>query len=159
MTEQATNPNAIAFKVKQHVTLPLLKIEDDKQYAVTIETPFKKGEAAPARKIKEEYTDPETGEVKVREAMSKVQEPPVLCQVTNLMTGERAQMIAGAVFHSEITKQYPDDSYVGRSFAFTVQKASGKRYKVPMISEVEVERAATTETPQADDAGKPAKKK
>lgn len=147
MTEQtAVNPNAIAFKVKNHVTLPLLKIEDDKQYAVTIETPFKKGEAAPARKIKEDYTDPETGELKTRDTMSKVQEPPVLCQVTNLMTGERAQMIAGAVFHSEITKQYPDDGYVGKSFQFSVQKASGKRYKVPMISEVEIERTAETGT-------------
>jgi hypothetical protein len=146
MTE-ATNQPAVAFRVKAHVTLPLLKIEDDKQYAITIETPFKKGEAAPARKMKEEYTDPETGELKVRETMSKPQEPPVLCQVTNLYTGERAQMIAGAVFHSEITKQYPNDTYVGRSFQFTVQKASGKRYKVPMISEVEVEK------PAAEDAG------
>lgn len=145
-TEQ-TNPNAIAFEVVSHVTLPLLKIEDDKTYAVTIETAFKKGEAAPARKIKEEYTDPDTGEVKTRDAMSKVQEPPVLCQVTNLFTGERAQMIAGAVFHSEITKQYPDDTYVGRSFQFSVQKASGKRYKVPMISEVKL----TAKAPAADD--------
>lgn len=148
------NQPAIAFKVKSHVTLPLLKIEDDVEYAVTIETPFKKGEAAPARKMKEEYTDPETGELKVRETMSKPQEPPVLCQVTNLKSGQRAQMIAGAVFHSEITKQYPDNAYVGKSFLFTVQKASGKRYKVPMISEIEVETAAPSE--QSD---KPAAKK
>ena len=67
-------------------------------------------------------------------------------------------MIAGAVFHSEITKQYPDDSYVGKSFQFTVQKASGKRYKVPMITEVRVTRKAEA----ADDVplgDKPAKKK
>lgn len=150
--QTAANPNAIAFEVVSHVTLPLLKIEDDKTYAVTIETAFKKGEAVPARKIKEEYTDPETGEVKTRDAMSKVQEPPVLCQVTNLFTGERAQMIAGAVFHSEITKKYPDDAYVGRSFQFSVQKASGKRYKVPMISEVKLTAKAaeaSTDAPAA----------
>lgn len=155
MTEQtAVNPNAIAFEVVSHVTLPLLKIEDDKTYAVTIETAFKKGEAAPARKIKEEYTDPDTGEVKTRDAMSKVQEPPVLCQVTNLFTGERAQMIAGAVFHSEITKQYPDDTYVGRSFQFSVQKASGKRYKVPMISEVKLTAKAEASTETSAPASK-----
>lgn len=155
---EQTNP--IAFKVKSHVTLPLLKIEDDKPYAVTIETAFKKGEAAPARKVKVSYTDPETGELKEREEMSKPQEPPVLCQVTNLFTGERAQMIAGAVFHSEITKQYPNDSYVGKSFQFTVQKASGKRYKVPMISEVEIEQAGAAETASTDTgAEKPVKGK
>lgn len=160
MTEQtAVNPNAIAFEVVSHVTLPLLKIEDDKTYAVTIETAFKKGEAAPARKIKEEYTDPETGEVKTRDAMSKVQEPPVLCQVTNLFTGERAQMIAGAVFHSEITKQYPDDTYVGRSFQFSVQKASGKRYKVPMISEVKLTAKAAEASTSTDAPAASSKKK
>ena len=155
MTEQTVNPNAIAFEVVSHVTLPLLKIEDDKQYAVTIETPFKKGEAAPARKVKQ--TNPETGEIE--EVMTKPQEPPVLCQVTNLFTGERAQMIAGAVFHSEITKQYPDDSYVGKSFQFTVQKASGKRYKVPMISEVKLTQKASDIAAAVDGSPTPSKKK
>ena len=150
---EAINPNAIAFEVVSHVTLPLLKIEDDKTYAVTIETPFKKGEAAPARKVKQ--TNPETGEIE--EVMTKPQEPPVLCQVTNLFTGERAQMIAGAVFHSEITKQYPEDKYVGKSFQFTVQKASGKRYKVPMISEVKLTKKADAQEAAAEAA--PSKKK
>ena len=70
-------------------------------------------------------------------------------------------MIAGAVFHSEITKQYPDDGYVGKSFQFTVQKASGKRYKVPMISEVKLTKkadAADAGAPAGDAAEKPKKK-
>jgi hypothetical protein len=155
MTEQAVNPNAIAFEVVSHVTLPLLKIEDDKTYAVTIETVFKKGEASPARKVKQ--TNPETGEIE--EVMTKPQEPPVLCQVTNLFTGERAQMIAGAVFHSEITKQYADESYVGKSFQFKVQKAAGKKYKVPMISEVKLTKKADTAEGSAEAAPAPTKKK
>lgn len=132
------------FKVKSHVTLPLLKVEDEKEYVVTITTKFVKGEAAPARKIKEEVTDPETGEVKTVETMSKPVEPPTLCQVVNLLDGKPYQMIAGAVLHSEIVKKYPDESYLGKSFQFNVYRIAGKRYKGVQIAEVELE------TPAAD---------
>ncbi len=156
MTEQAQAavPN---FKVKAHVTLQLLKIVEGSDYYVTLETAFKKGEAAPARKVKEEYTDPETGEVKTRDKVTAAQEPPTLCQVTNLLTGMRMQMIAGSVLHSEIEKQYPNEAYVGKSFKFKVFAIQGKRYKGVEIAEIEVETPASEGS--APEAEKPAKKK
>lgn len=154
MTAPTTAPK---FKIKSHVTLKLLKVKEGEDYAVTIETPFIKGEAQPVRKVKEEFTNPETGVIETRIVESKPQEPPVLCQVTNLYTGERMQMIAGSVFHSEITKKYTDDSYVGKSFAFKVYAIQGKRYKGVELAEVEVETPAPvaevkTDTPAADTA-------
>lgn len=142
------------FKIKAHLSVPLLKIENDKQYAVTIETKMVKADATPPRKVMKDVTDPETGEVKKMEVASPVKEPPTTCQVTDLESGERKQMIVGAVMLGELGKRYPDDSYVGKSFVFRVFSIQGKQYKGIELAEVEVETPA-----EADAAEKPAKKK
>lgn len=139
MDQQTAAPK---FKIKAHVTLPLLKVAEGKDYAVTIETAFVRAEKGPDRKVKEEFTDPDTGVVTSREVVKPAQEPPVLCQVTDLYTGKRMQMIAGSVFHSELDKKYPDGSYLHKSFAFKVYAIQGKRYKGVELAEVEVEAPA-----------------
>lgn len=159
MTEQ-TQTAAPKFKIKAHLTVPLLKVENDKDYAVTFETKFVKAEATPARKTFEEFTNPDTGAIEKREKVVAQKEPPITCQVTNLYTGVRQQMIIGSVMHSEIVKKYPDDSYVGKSFAFKVYAIQGKQYKGVELAEVEVETETPAGAPAADAAAPaPSKKK
>lgn len=146
MTEDTKPENAapapLKFKVKAHLTVPLLKVVDNVDYAVTFETPIVKADATPARKVFEEFTNPDTGVIEKREKQVQQKEPPSTAQVTDLYTGTRKQLIVGSVMLSELQKKYKDDSYVGKSFAFKVFTLAGKQYKGIELAEVEVETAA-----------------
>lgn len=118
----ATKPK---FKVKGHVTLPLLKMAAEKTYFLRIDTKIVQSE--PARNNKGELVD-----------TSK--EPPFVCKVTELESGEVAQIICPAVMTSELNKHYPDDTYVGKMFSVCRhEKAAGKNYATFSIAEVEPE--------------------
>jgi len=159
MSDENQSPAPLKFKVKAHLTVPLLKVVDNTDYAVTFETQIVKADATPARKVYEEYTDPTTGEVSKREKAVQQKEPPSTAQVTDLYTGTRKQLIVGSVMLSELSKKYPDHSYVGKSFAFKVFTIAGKAYKGIELAEVEVEPASTDAAPEAKPEAATAKKK
>ncbi len=76
--------------------------------------------------------------------------PPFIMPVTNLETGEENTIVLNKVLHSELEKNYPDQSYVSRCFAVEKYAPSGdKRYSTFMIAEVELkqETAATSASP------------
>lgn len=143
--------NAPQFKIKSHVTVPLLKTEDGKQYfvkitkaihrAITNESENKKYENAMARF--NALTEEEQKSVDRPQAPN----PPELCQVVNLMTGEINQMIVGAVLKSELEREYPNASYVGKAFQIQKAKVQGKRYSAYQIAELELEEEQAEEKP------------
>jgi hypothetical protein len=133
-TEQKTDvdaPNPVAstgfkFKVKKHVTLPLLKQEDGKP--IYIKTT---GAIFQAKELE--------GQRARKNAEGQVQQPPHLMHVTNLETGEEMQIIANEVLKSTLEDAYPNESYVGKSFAVErkpIQK--GKKYATFTVTEIEV---------------------
>lgn len=148
----AAQANGLSFKRVKTVTRPQLKLENDKPVYVTIESeifdadPISKGRprtpadgAAPA------------------EGDKAIMQPPRLVNVLDLVHNKReSQMIVNAIVESELTKKYPSDAYVGKSFE--IQKhgmQGGKRYATFDIFEIKVDDGATTQ----EQAGKQAVKR
>ena len=110
--------NKMKFKVKKNLTLPLLKPTIDTPFYVRIETPMTKSKVKP----------------------KKGEEPPTVCEVTNLETGEQMIMICGAVIENTFMDEYEADSYVGRCFQITKHKISGsQKFNAHTIIEIEPE--------------------
>lgn len=60
---------------------------------------------------------------------AKQKEPAKVCTVTNMETGEIANWLVPTVAYKELTEKYPEDSYVGKIFAFQkMAKRPGKNY-------------------------------
>lgn len=75
-------------------------------------------------------------------AGAKKMEPAHLMNCTNLETGELCQIIVPSVLLSIMTEEYPEKSYVGKSFEMTkLPKNSGKDYHGFTVNEIEVEAA------------------
>ena len=54
--------------------------------------------------------------------------------------GNEKEILVGQVLKSTLVESFPDDGYVGLTFACTQGPvAAGKRYKTMVVSEVEVE--------------------
>lgn len=133
------------FVKARNVTLPLLKIKEGAEYVITMLTAMALGKQMPAKNV----TDPNTGEVKqVVEAPATVAQVKCLQDGPGAKDGEEYQMLCNTIFAKELREQYPNDGYVGKSFAFTVFKIDGKRYKGCSIAEVTL---APEEAPKADD--------
>lgn len=127
LADTSKTPAPLKFKVKSHVTLPLLKILPEKPLYVKIEGAiFKAKEQAGARK----QTAPDG---------TPMQQPPELAHVIDLTSGEHAQIIIGTVLGTELRETYPNDAYVGKSFEIVQHKVQGKRYATYGITEIEVE--------------------
>jgi hypothetical protein len=152
--------NAPKFKIKKHVTVQLLKVEDGKEYfvkfngaihkAVVNEAEQKKYENAKAKY--DSLSDAEKLQVEAKD-IPVPPNPPQLAQVIDLTTGEVVQIIIGSVLESELKREYPNDTYVGKGFSIQKAKIQGKRYAAYQIAELELE-----EEPQAETAA-PAKGK
>lgn len=113
-----------SFRVVKHVTRPLLKITDNKQYYIMFENPLKQAE---------QVKNPKTG------ADGNVVPPPFIIDVLNLEDGISMQMVANEVLKSELEKQYPDATYVGKYFEIVKNtRAEGKRYNTFGITELEL---------------------
>ncbi len=124
---QATNVPETAikpkfnFKVVKNVTVPLLKLVEEKAEYVQLTGAMFQGK-----------------EVKGTGDKAKM-EPAILCHCINLTTGEVAQIIVNAVVKENLKEAYPDDSYVGKSFEIIKHaKREGKRYNDFSITEIEV---------------------
>jgi hypothetical protein len=116
------------FKRKKLLTRPVLKMEEGKQRAVLIEAAMFIG-----KDIKSRTEKPE----------DKKKEPATIVNVTNLETGELAQIVVNAVMKSILTEEYPDDTYVGKCFLITkMGRQPGKQYNPFHIEEIEDPRPA-----------------
>lgn len=64
-------------------------------------------------------------------------EPAFLANVTDLETGETGQIILGTVLRGILHDEFPEDTYVGRSFAITQSRDAGKDYNHYSVIEIE----------------------
>lgn len=142
-TDMDTNKDAaapaFAFKVKKHVTLPLLKIQPEKPLYVTIVEPIFKAKPQAGSRAEAAANKPEG------EGAAKKKQPPELAHCIDLTTGEHCQIIIGTVLGAELRETYPDNSYVGKSFEIVQHKVQGKDYATYSITEIEVEKPTDDE--------------
>lgn len=129
------------FRVVKHVTRPLLKLEPGIQYYIKIESAFRQAEQMKNAK---------------KDAAGNVIPPPFIVDVLNLEGGTPSQMVANEVFRTELVKQYPNDSYVGKFFELVKNtKAEGKNYntfgitELALVEEIKQE-DVKTEAPKTD---------
>ena len=113
-SKEATRP-VFTPKIKSHVTLPLLKLELDTQYYLRFESEPWKAKAV-------------SGQDK---------QPPTLCRVTNLETGELAEIIMPVVLEKELADAYPD-GLKGLGFAVIKHKLESKKYSTWEIAELDL---------------------
>lgn len=106
------------IKVVRQVTLPLWKWEDNEKKYFRVDAAIRIGKP-----------------VKATEGQKQM-EPAHIATVTNLATMVQCEIIVGAVLHSELDENYPDDSYVGKSFSAEKSKITGKRYAGYAIAEI-----------------------
>jgi malate/lactate dehydrogenase len=109
--------------VKKQVTLPLLKHEEGQIRYVTIHKAIYEGK-----------------EIKNKRGGETEMAPATMALVTDLETWRQCEYIVNAVFKGIMEDDYPNDSYVGKSFAIhKLEKPKGKRYNALEILEVEVD--------------------
>lgn len=122
---------ALKFKIKSHVTVPLLKTPDSGVpiYVQITGAIFK---AKPLEGARAAVTN--------ADGTSK-NEPPMLAHAINLETGEVCQIIVNSVLQTELQEAFPDDTYVGRAFEIKKFKmANGKRYATFQVAEIELDK-------------------
>lgn len=118
------------FKVKKMVTVPLLKIKPGVEYYIRVTGPMHEGKKIDDRK-----------------------EPAILMNVQELPTNKPAQIIVGKLMRDALNEQYPNSAYVGKCFAFQIDKDQNnpeRKYNLlttlneiePDESEVSVPKAA-----------------
>lgn len=122
----AVEPEAPAFRfrVAQRVTVPLLSMKDlfEVPVYIRVETEFKKADPVKASKNDDD---------------SPKQEPPIICRVTNLETGELNDFIVPVVLRSELEENYPNAGYIGKCFEVIKRKLDGtKKYNTFSITEI-----------------------
>src|ERR1700679_3879658 len=106
----------MVFKIKAHVTLPLFKLGELTRF-LRFEVPYYIGKVVDDKK-----------------------EPPTMCKVTDMETGELGEVILGQILKEKLEEQYPDDGYVGKIFAISKTAPEGTRkYSLFHIAEVEEE--------------------
>lgn len=111
---------AARFKTKRRLTRPVLKFQEGVPQYIRIEKAMYIG-----REMK-----PGTD--------GKKKEPATLADVTELTTGEEAQIICSAVIKSTLEEEYPGAGYVSKCFSITKQaKTPGKQYNKFDITEIE----------------------
>ena len=116
------------FKVKEQVTVPVLKQESGETVAIKITAPIL---------VEDQFDtkiDEETGEIIKQTFKGKIN----VGRVVELTSGQLFQYVFNAISASEIRNAYPDDSYVGKCFLIKkLAVVAGKRYKEVQIIEIE----------------------
>lgn len=68
--------------------------------------------------------------------------PLDILSVRDAADGNEKEILVGQVLKSSLVENYPDDTYVGKTFACTQSAPpQGKRYKQMSVNEVELEEA------------------
>lgn len=123
------------FRVKQQVNVPVLKHESGVTVAVRLELPIR--HELSEREI--EVLNKATGELVKGTQESQI----AVVRVTELTSGQLFNLVLNAISASEFDRAYPDNGYVGKSFAIRkLGVVAGKRYKDVQIVEIEPELAA-----------------
>lgn len=114
-------PAGAKFARTRAVTLPILKFVEEVPRFLTLTGEMFTG--------KEQKAD-KPGE--------KPMEPATLCHATDLETGELGQIIVNTALVGILNEEYPNTSYVGKSFELTKHaKKDGKRYNTFSVFEVD----------------------
>ena len=121
LTEKERTDKPLAFTpvIKRRVTLPLWKWQENTTKFLRFDGEIHKGK-----------------EIKGTKDGVKM-EPADLANVTDLASKQMCQMICGTLLNGNLTEAYPEHGYVGKCFAITQRKVTGKRYKEYEISEIE----------------------
>jgi len=115
---------AVAYNLKKTLGGSLWKWQDDVEKVFTIISPIRAGKAV---------SNPRSGIAKAPDVMT----------VRDAEDGNEKDILVGAVLRSSLTESYPDDSYVGLTFACTQGAVkAGTRYKTMTVAEVEIEEPA-----------------
>jgi hypothetical protein len=106
----------MAFKVVNYVTLPLFKLNENTRH-LRFDVPYYVGKVVDDKK-----------------------EPPTMCKVTDMETGELGEIILGQILKEKLAEHYPDNGYVGKIFAISKSAPEGSRkYSLFHIAEVQDE--------------------
>lgn len=120
------------FKRKKLITVPILKLVEDKTIYVRITGPMFLGK-----------------EEKPKADGEKPKERAMLLPCQNLQENNaECQVIASSVIKGNLIEHYPDGSYAGKCFAFTKRgRNPGKQYNMVDIEEIEDPDAKPAEEP------------
>lgn len=129
--------DGIEIAVARSITRPVLRQEDNRQYAIRLDSDFYQAEDL---NEKAERVAAQTGK-KAKRVTDM--EAARLCNVYNYLTKRDEQIIANAVFESSIREAFPGvtdgkPDYVGKSFVFMSVKPENKRYREYSIKEIHV---------------------
>jgi len=114
---------AVVYNLKKTLGGQLWKWEDGTEKVFTIVSPIRAGKAV---------SNPRSGIAKAPDIMT----------VRDAADGSEKEILVGAVLKSSLVENYPDDSYVGLTFACTQGPVrAGTRYKTMSVAEVEVDNA------------------
>ena len=112
---------AVAYNLKKTLGGSLWKWQDGVEKVFTIVSPIRAGKAV---------SNPRSGIAKAPDVMT----------VRDAEDGNEKDILVGAVLRSSLTESYPDDTYVGITFACTQGAVkAGTRYKTMTVAEVELE--------------------
>lgn len=110
-----------AYKLVKQLNNLLWKWEDGVEKVFRIDGPIRVGRA---------QTNPRNG----------INKAPDILSVTDVTDGATKEILVGQVLKSTLTENYPDDGYIGKTFAcLQGPPPDGKRYKTMVVNEVEVE--------------------
>lgn len=117
--DSAQTISGLKFKVKEAVTLDVLKFDSGTTIFIRFLEKIRKAEKQnPKNEEQEEIT---------------------LAHVQELETGLEYTLVVGAVLEKEIQAKYPDDAYVGKCFRVQKLDVEGERWKNYRIHEIEIE--------------------
>ena len=112
---------AVTYKIAKALNSGLWKWEDGVEKVFTILGPIRVGRTV---------ANPRNGIAKA----------PDILSVRDVEDGNEKEILVGQVLKSSLSENYPDDSYVGKTFACTQSAPpTGKRYKQMAVNEVEIE--------------------
>jgi hypothetical protein len=114
---------AVVYYLKKTLGGSLWKWQDGVEKVFTVVGPIRAGKAV---------ASPRSGIAKAPDVMT----------VRDAEDNNEKDILVGAVLRSSLTENYPDDSYVGITFACTQGAVkAGTRYKTMQVAEVEVDNA------------------
>ena len=123
-------PGGLKVRMVKAVSRPTLKQETGESVYFTVTDPIRSETNLEKKIVKIDGADREIEEEKTIHVVA----------VRNLTDGRDYNYVLNAVTHGELTDNYPDNGYVGRSFA--IQKGAvvaGKRFKAVSVIEIETD--------------------
>lgn len=113
------------YKAKRLVTVPTLSLKEGKDGSL----PTRILQFNEAMRVST-YVDPDPKKTK--------EKPATIAGVTDVESGEVYQLLVPSVVEANLTRDYPNDGYVGMIFRIQcLGKRAGKRYRDFSIMEIE----------------------